>query len=194
MTRQLGCFGQPSSSTTADQLDVAGVIATSFDRRQTAAFAEREQQVLHRAGFELVGQLEPVGEQLVAVLVDETDVAGGDDLAARPVPADRVGADRLVLRAQDHVAGGGNDFGIAVVLEPVGLEVDLALAGGGGSRGGGGRRLRRGLDAQRAFPELAVGRILDARRLAVLRQGGERQQAERRKPDHRVAMKPPQAS
>jgi len=150
------------------KLDVAGLVAAAFERRQPPAFPERQQQVGHRPRLELVGQLEAVGEQLVSVFVDEADVARGDDLPGGAVPADLIGTDRLLLRTQYHVALGGDRVGIAVVAYPVGFERDLARTGGILARDlavEGGNTLVGATDVVRI-----VG-ALNARRLAFLRGG-----------------------
>src|SRR5690606_27610115 len=130
-------------------------------------------------------KLELVSEQLVAVLVDETDVSGGDDLSAHPVPADGVGTHRLIAGPQQHVAGGPDHIGIAVVFESVGLEVDLLLARIRRRRGWRRCRLRRwgGCRSENPGPEVVGVGSRRVRRLRILRPDRERYQAQHGKTD-----------
>ena len=49
--------------------------------RKPAAAAQRQQHVFHRPGLELVGEIQLVDKQLVAVFVNQPDIARGCDLA-----------------------------------------------------------------------------------------------------------------
>ena len=122
------------------QRDRAVVFAHAAIGGQPAALAQRQQQIVHRPGFELVGQLDAFGKQLIAVLVHEADASVGDDLARILVPGDRIGAQRTVAAAQHDVATGRNDVAFRTVFENVRLEPDLAFAGGIDAIRTGGRR------------------------------------------------------
>jgi hypothetical protein len=126
--------------------DVAVLDPPARFRRQPPALAQRQQHVLHRAGAELVVELEPLGEQLVAVLVDEADVAGGDDRARLAVPGHRVGADRLARAAQHDIAARGHRVVVFGIGNRIGLEIDRTGLRLGG-RGGVLRVRRRGRQA-----------------------------------------------
>ena len=73
------------------QCDRAVAFAQPARRGEAPALSQGEQQIVHRPGFEFVGEFDPFGEQLVPVLVDETDAAGGEYFARAFVPADRIG-------------------------------------------------------------------------------------------------------
>ena len=94
-------------------------------RRRAAPLAQREQKVLHRARFELVGQSDAVGKQLVAVLVHEAHAPVGEDFAAIAVPGDAIRAHRAVAAAQHHIAVGGDGVAGGIVAERIGFEGDL---------------------------------------------------------------------
>ena len=64
--------------------------------REPATLPQCEQQVFHGARFELIGQLDAVGKDLVAVYIHEADIAARQDDACPPAPADTVGAHRTL--------------------------------------------------------------------------------------------------
>ena len=96
--------------------------------REAPALPQGKQKVLHRAGFELIGQLYALGKELVAVLVDEAHPAGCHDHAGLLVPAHRIGPQRTIAAAQDHIAAGGHIVAVRTVFEDIRLEIDLAIA------------------------------------------------------------------
>ena len=107
-------------------------------RGEPAASAQGDEEFAHRAGIEFFRQFDLVGEQLVARLVDQPNIAAGDDPARSAVPNHFIGADRAVFRAQDHIAARGDGFRFVVVTELAGFEIDLARRLGlGGFRCGG---------------------------------------------------------
>jgi hypothetical protein len=86
------------------QDDVAIVLALAAFRRQPPAFAHHDQQVVHRAGLQFLGQVGLVGIDDVAHVIDHADVALRLDRAGLAVPRDRIGADRLFLAPQHDIA------------------------------------------------------------------------------------------
>ena len=113
--------------------DFAIVDPLALDRGQAAAFAQRQQHVVHRPGAQFIGQFQPVGEQLVPVGIDETDVALGDDLSALAVPGQLIGANGLAIATQDHIAEHSQAVAIVIIACAVGFEPDVVRLAGGGS-------------------------------------------------------------
>ena len=105
---------------------------------QPAPGAQGDQQVGHGPGFEGLGQFDLIGEQLVAGIVDQPDIAGGDDFAGGAVPRHFICAHRAVVRAQDDIAARGNGLALAVIGDLARFEIDDGrgfLRGCYGSRG-----------------------------------------------------------
>ena len=96
-------------------------------RREPSAFAQRHQQILHCPCLQFFGQFYLFGEQLVAVCVDQPDVASCGNLSAVAIPGDRIGAYRLAFAAQHDIAAGGNDLVVITIGNRISLERDLAF-------------------------------------------------------------------
>ena len=96
---------------------------------QPPALAQRQQQVLHRAGFEFVGQHHAVREQLIAVFVHEAHASFGEDFATVTVPGYAIGPHRAIAAAQDDAAAGSDGVAGRIVAERVGFEGDLFAVG-----------------------------------------------------------------
>ncbi len=149
---QVGCFGQPWESTTAQGVGGAvqrrvAVGPSCAPRRQAATVLKHEQQILDHAVTQAVGQHDIVAIGGVALGADDPHIAGGADFAADPVPADRVGAQLIAFASHLHIAAGGDDLRLAVVGQLVGAEVHHL--GGLGQR----RRFLRVQDAGGAKDE-----------------------------------------
>ena len=135
------------------QLDRAVRCARSGLRREPSPLAQRQQEVLHRARFEFVGQRHAVGKQLVAVLVHEADAPIGEDFAAIAVPGHAIRPHRAIAAAQDNIAAGGDGVAGRIVAQRIGFEGDLVL-----TRDQAGRKvdrvLRRGF--RRALAQIGA--------------------------------------
>ncbi len=114
----------------AHQRDPPVVGPLSAFGRQPPAFAQHQQQIAQCAGFELVGQLQLAGVELVSVAIHVAHIATRIDPAGGAIPADFVGPHGPVPVAQQHVAAREDDVLVRIIFERVGLESDLALAAG----------------------------------------------------------------
>ena len=118
----------------AQQNLAIGHALASF-RRQPPALAQQHQQVAGIARNQLIVQLQLVGQQLIAIGIDDADMALGEDLAARMVPRHLVGAHRLVGAAQKDIAAGDNGVAVGQIFGLVGLKGDGRVLGCGDGRG-----------------------------------------------------------
>ena len=102
--------------------DVAG--ANSARRGDPAAAFEHDQQIFDRPVAQAVGEHDILADQLVALRSDQDDIALGSDLAALAVPNDLVGGQIIAFARHAHLAGRGDEVGVAVVSDLVGAEAD----------------------------------------------------------------------
>ena len=151
------------------QCDRAVALAQPARRGEAPALSQGEQQIVHRPGFEFVGQFDPFGKQLVPVLVDETDATGGEYFARAFVPADRIGTQRTIAAAQHDISAGGHRVAIGAVFENVGLEIDRPVA-----RcvhpvvaRGSGRRIEPGIGIGNCQQLVAVARRIHGRLIGL---------------------------
>ena len=68
-----------------------------------AAAFEHDQQILDGAVAQRVGQVDVVADQLVALRVDDDDIALGADLAGLAVPDDLVGGEIIAVARHAHL-------------------------------------------------------------------------------------------
>ena len=113
---------------------VIAVLALGLVGGEPAAVLEHQQHVLDDSVAERVGQHDAVAISDVAAGIDDADIALGADLAGLAVPGHPVGAQIIALAVHPHVAARGDDVGLAVVVELVGAERDLARAPPAGRR------------------------------------------------------------
>ena len=104
---------------------------------QPAARAQGDQQFGHGAGVEFLGQFDLIGEQLIASLVHQPDIAGGDDLPAAAIPGDVIGAHGSVFGTQDDIAARSDGFSLVIVSDLARFEFDPAGGAVGGDFDGG---------------------------------------------------------
>ena len=95
--------------------------------RQPPAFAQRQQHIVHRPGLQLVGQFDPVGEDLIAIGIDQPDIALSLNDAGLAVPRDLVSSDRLITPAQHDIAKHADLFAVVIIAGPVSFELDLPI-------------------------------------------------------------------
>ena len=113
-------------------------------RRDAPAGVEHQQEIVDRPVLEAIGQVDLVADQLVALRIEDDDIARRLDLARLAVPADRVGGEVIAVAGKADLAVRGHKVLLVVIAEDVGGEIDRAVGGGRRSRGLAGNRRRIG--------------------------------------------------
>ena len=93
---------------------------------QPSPSAQREQQLIHCAGFEFVGELNLFGEDLVAVSIDKADIALRYYGACCAVPDHFVRTHGSLFGAQNHISTRRDHFAFGIVRDLVGFEFNIA--------------------------------------------------------------------